>query len=266
MAINANSTLDSLISAPNSTAWRPPQWKTAPPMFMVTIKGSQNAPADQFSAVTPESGVPGDYLLQQTAGTEQIYVFDAVITADHRQDATITSFPVQTGAAISDHAYIMPAEITLDIGMSDAMEAYASSTSADVAYAGGAWTLPGSLTKKSVSAYATMLSWAQNRVLMSLTTRLFTYPNVMVASLAPQENAGTIASLRCRVTFKQIFLANIQTLSPSARPQDTQNTGQGQASGGTPSNAQVSQYGSNAGANVPTSGPWSSNASALAVA
>jgi len=237
----------SLLQAPNGTAWRPPQYQKAA-MFMIAINGQQNSPAAQV-----QNGV-----LRVGGVTTQIYVFDAVLSADHRQDATITSFPVQTGASISDHAYIQPAEITLDIGMSDAMDAYASSASSDPAIAAGVWS--GRSKSRSVNAYQTMVDWEAKRVLMSLTTRLFTYPTAMVASLSPHENSGTITGLRCRVTFKQIFLANTTTLNnASARAQDTGNTGLGQVAAGTPTNAQTSQYGGQSGANVPGAGSWASN-------
>lgn len=279
-----------LLSRPSSNAapWRPPQWQQSP-LFMITISGAQNAPAQTSS----NNGL-GGFTIKASGVTTQIYVFDAIMAADHRQEARVTEHPVQTGAVISDHAYILPAEIDLDIGMSDAMQQYAATTSASQPYA--LWTAPalsgpwgpgnGNNTNNSgvnafahsVNAYQTLISWMSQRVLMSLTTRLITYNNVMVVSVSPQEKAETIASLRCRVTFRQLFLASTKTYTTasnggimvgssaiaSARPQDTQDTGQGQTSSAVPSTAQTAQYGGKSGSTVLGAGGWSSNPSSVA--
>ena len=260
-------TLAGLFFTPQGGAWRPPQWQATPlPMFMVTIYGAANAPAVQNTVQVSPQENSGLYAttgsLQVSGVTVQIYVFDAVLAAEHRQEARITEFPVQTGAAISDHAYLLPAEISLDVGMSDAMQAYASPQSNNPAVAAGVWS--GGSPSRSVNAYQTLVDWAARRVLMSLTTRLITYPNVMVQSVSPREGPETIAGLRARVVFKQLFLASTQSLpvNSSARPQDTVSTGQGQTSPTAPTSAQTAQYGGLAGSTVPGAGNWSSNSSA----
>src|SRR3972149_4267465 len=66
------------------------------------------------------------------------YFFDAFIRQEHRTTRRITEHPVQDGANISDHSYQLPAQLTLEIGMSDAMDAvvngvWASSAKSSVA-------------------------------------------------------------------------------------------------------------------------------------
>ncbi len=288
-------TLAGLFFTPQGGAWRPPQWQRSP-LFMITINGNANAPAVQSTIqpfATPDSsGLYNSVGTLQVGGiTTQIYVFDAVLAAEHRQELRVTEFPVQTGAAISDHAYILPAEISLDIAVSEAMQAYASSGSSSPAIAGGAWGAPalggpwgvgtafksatidantGAVTSvaqaRRANVYQTLLSWQIQRVLMSLTTPLITYNNVMVQSVSPREGPETIAGLRARVVFKQLFLASTQSLpvNSSARPQDTVSTGQGQTSPTAPTSAQTAQYGGLAGSTVPGAGSWSSNSSAPA--
>ena len=46
-------------------------------------------------------------------------VFDAVLKTDHTSKVTATSHPVESGANISDHAFVEPAEISLEVGVSD---------------------------------------------------------------------------------------------------------------------------------------------------
>ena len=48
------------------------------------------------------------------------FFFDAVFRTNHESHLRITSHPVQGGANISDHCFMEPARITMEIGMSDA--------------------------------------------------------------------------------------------------------------------------------------------------
>ena len=248
--------------------WRPPQWDK-PLLFMLTIAtGGLNASAPTMTTVDGVTKLSGVY-----ANTSQIYVFDAVLKAEHQQSAHVTEHPVQTQAAIADHAYIQPAEITLEIGMSDVMDAFASSTSSNVAYAGGVWSAPSlsgswspgsgcdanGVQPRSVNAYQTLVSWASKRVVMALTTRLITYKYAMVTSISASESNGTLTGLRCRVTFKQLFIAYAQAVVPSARDDATSTTSQGQLMPSAPTTAQVSQYGGQSGSTVTNGGTFTSN-------
>ena len=47
------------------------------------------------------------------------FIFDAVFSTDHSANATVTQHPVQSGASISDHAYMEPDEVSVEIGMTD---------------------------------------------------------------------------------------------------------------------------------------------------
>ena len=235
----------------STSAWRPPQWNS-PVKYSVVISGAANAPASTFEA----DSTGGGYVT--VAGvTTQMYVFDAVLTASHTQESHITEYAVQTGANISDHAYALPARVVLDVGMSDAMDAYASSLSTDAAAAAGAWT--GTSSYKSVNAFQTISSWCIKRVLLTLNTRLKSYPSMLVESVAPEESSKTVAGLRCRVTFKQVFIANVaQVTGASARTQDTKTSNTGTVSGAPPSAAQTSQYGVTTPSTVPGAGTWTS--------
>lgn len=167
----------------------------------------------------------------------QTYVFDAILRADHNQTLRITEHPVQTGASITDHAYRMPPRIMLEIGMSDAMESYDPD----------AWT---SDTSKSVSAYQTVLDLQKNRTLMMLKTRLDTYENCVIETIEAPDTYKTLNGLRMTVTFRQIFMATVTSVSSSvifgddlsARPQVTASTAVGQLQTVLPTQAITSQH------------------------
>jgi hypothetical protein len=177
-----------------SKIYRPKQWNVPMPSRIVVQFPGQGVPLVQYSP----AGIGATLPLNATT-----YVFDCVILADHDQRLRKTEHPIQTCAAISDHAFIEPATLSLDVGMSDSMQSYSYPS---------VWT---GNPSKSVSAYQTLLQLMFSRIPLTVTTRLRTYYNMIVESLRPQENAKTIGGLRCRVEFGQVFLA-YTTSNPSS--------------------------------------------------
>lgn len=158
----------------------------------------------------------GYYPRQWAAGThasgELIYVktniaglfFDAILSVSTEHNAVITSHPVQNGANISDHMYMEPVQITMEIGMSDAMASMVR----------GQWTGAGT---KSVSAYRKLCELQEARIPFSVLTRLNRYENMVIRSISVNDDAGTYYGLRATVSMQQILLANVATEKVSAR-------------------------------------------------
>ncbi len=204
-----------------NSLFRPVQWADTnnplPQTIMVTFPGQGNAP--QYSSA---SGVNATLPSDQTN-----YVFDCVILAGHEQLLRKTQHPVQTGASISDHAYLEPARLVLDIGMSDAMDAFNQNWTGDLS--------------KSVSCFQTMLALQFSRIPLTITTRLRTYYNMVVENLAPQETNKTFGGLRMRAEFGQIFMATTAQITVSSRDQDTNETESGNVTPQPPTDAQQQQ-------------------------
>ena len=158
----------------------------------------------------------GYYPRQWAAGThgqgELVYVksniaglfFDAILSVSTEHNANITSHPVQNGANISDHMYMEPVQITMEIGMSDAMASMVR----------GQWT--GGNTK-SVSAYRKLCELQEARIPFTVLTRLNQYQNMVIRSISVNDDAGTLYGLRASVSMQQILLANVATEKVSAR-------------------------------------------------
>jgi hypothetical protein len=207
--------------AANSGAYRPPQW-TNPPMVSITVPASTTSvvTSTQFenagAPITDTTPLQTGSAVTNTAAPT-IYVFDAVLDLEHEQRLEKTRHPIQTGADVSSHAYLMPARVVLNVLMSDVV---------------GSFT-PGNFTgnpSKSVSAYLTMLNIQATRMPLTVTTRLRTYFNMMIAGISPREDYKTITGLRMRVELEQILTASTSTVPSSARPNDTNSTGLGAVS------------------------------------
>jgi hypothetical protein len=224
--------------------YRPPQWGQALGIqtLMLVFPGAPNAA--QYSSEGVNATLPSN---------QTVYVFDVTPRIDHDQRVTKTTHPVQTGASISDHAYLEPARLTIEVGMSDAMDAYAP----------GLWI--GGATK-SVSAYQVLLAMQFARIPLVVITRLRTYQNMLIINNPAEETVETVAGLKCRVTFEEIFVADTQVVSNSARPYDTNQTQTGQVHPTPPTAAQVSSslVPSSVASSIPKaaavfgSGEWSS--------
>lgn len=203
--------------------------------------------------------VPASSQANPTTAQPINYVFDATMRIEHHRETQKTSHPVQTGAAISDHAYAKPSRVVLDIGMSDLMQSYIP----------GQWPTEGD--GKSLSAYQTLVNLQLARTLLVLTTRLYSYPSMLITGIQASDTNETWQGLRAVVTFEELPLAQVGVAGGSstgpavpARPQTTGSTGIGFLQTISPSASltklhQVPATQQAAIGSVPGDGSWSSN-------
>lgn len=120
------------------------------------------------------------------------FAFDAVFSIDHSVQATVTQHPVQVGAAITDHVFMNPDSVQLDIGMSDAV-----------------WNAG---PDHSVLAYQRLREIMEKRETVTLVTRLRTYPDMIIDSISVPEDFKTMYALKASVSFQQIRMSNVNVL------------------------------------------------------
>ncbi|HWQ41327.1 MAG TPA: hypothetical protein VN456_04750 [Desulfosporosinus sp.] len=179
----------------------------------------------QFTTVDSAEGEPSGnamakylvYLKTNIAG----YFFDAVLQTNYTRSLTITSHPVETGAAISDHAFVNPVELTMQIGMSDCATSI----------------IPGQFTQgdsRSVRAFEILEKLQSQRVPMQVMSRLGLFKNMLIETIAVPDDYTTQYGLKATVTMKEVFVATVQTVKISARPQVTDSTNRGTVEVETP--------------------------------
>jgi len=156
------------------------------------------------------------------------YFFDAVIRAEHTQSLRVTEHPVQTGACIVDHAYQMPARLTLEIGMSDAMDTFMNGQ------------FSGDITK-SVSAYQTLLDIQSSKKPLQVVTRLNVYDNMVIEHIHAADDFKTLYGLRAMVSLRQIITAQVSTETVSVRPQASGQSNSGVAQPTSPTGSALSK-------------------------
>lgn len=230
--------------APTTTPgpYRPPNWGVRPQQTLMTVTLPNAQP--------PTPGQP----------SSTNYYFDSVLRVTHRQELIATRHPVQTGATISDHAFLTPSMVELEIKMSDTMQSFVNGQ-----YSGNA--------SKSVSAYQTFRLIQGLRVPIILTTRLYTYTNMLISSLEAPDNVDTQFGLRCFIRFQQIIPAQIAIatydarsleqkilqLPDSTREHDTAISNLGQKTGESVLPPIENSHRDMTPTSIPGASPWSSN-------
>jgi hypothetical protein len=153
-----------------------------------------------------------------------MYVFDNASSAVHEQDLAITENPVQTQASLSDHSYLIPARLSVQLLMSDAMQSYVIGQFSGT-------------QSRSVSAYQVLLQLQKAQVPLQVSTRLRQYTNMLIASIRADEDSSTRYGGKFHVSFKEVLLASAEvthstigsTSEYSADPQTTNTTILGQS-------------------------------------
>jgi hypothetical protein len=147
------------------------------------------------------------------------YYFDAVIALDHLQNLEATQHPIQAGSSIVDHAYLTPAEIVLDVAMSDSVDRFSQ----------GIYT---SDKSKSVSFYKTLLALQSSRAPVTLNTRLKRYDSLYIKNIRAHDTNATIAGFRGTIWFRELIVGVIASQpnnvnAVSARPDQTATNNEG---------------------------------------
>lgn len=171
-------------------------------------------------ALVPKRGV---FPTQAPPNTDLGPSFTGQVTIEevHHDEMEIVEHPIEQGAAITDHAYKRPAEVTLR---------YAWSTSP--AAGAGIFGLPAfdssAVQNELQDIYAGLLALQDNRVLCDIFTGKRVYSSMLLKSLAVTTDKHSENALFVTCTFKQVILVNTQTVTVpasaanQAQPQATQ--------------------------------------------
>lgn len=169
------------------------------------------------------------YLEATVQGVIKAFWFDCVMQVEHATAIRKTSHPLQNGANISDHAFVLPARVTLTIGMSDSM----ASIDLFIPSLSGILGIRDIMTpfsdrpSRSVSAYQTLEALKNDRVSLTLVTRLQTYENMLIEQIGAVDDYTTKYALKAHVLLEQVRTATLATATVSAKPMATDNTNKG---------------------------------------
>lgn len=129
---------------------------------------------------------------------------DVVMREVGRDELVITDHPVETGAAISDHAFIRPVEIEMVLGWSDSSAGY-------VGYCR--------------EVYESLLSLQKKREPFSLSTGKRNYQNMLIGSLGVQTDEKSENILMVTARFREVIIVSTQMTSPKSAQASPEKTG-----------------------------------------
>ena len=128
---------------------------------------------------------------------------DVVISELHTDDVTVTQHPVDTGANISDHAFVQPAGLSVTFGWSDSSRAINSALGGSI--------LQGLETTKDV--YDKLLDLKNARMPLRVSTGKRVYENMVLTNIRVTTTVDTESAAIIEMTFQEVFLATAQTVS-----------------------------------------------------
>ncbi len=137
-------------------------------------------------------------------------VFDAVLKTDHTSKVTATSHPVESGANISDHAFVEPAEIAFEVGVSDCETGNGTFGSGN----------------RSQNAFSELLKLQTSRQLITVVTRFKTYRNMLITSVSVPDDYTTMFAFKANIMLREIPIVGTGKVSVT-------NSNQSQKTGST---------------------------------
>ncbi len=156
------------------------------------------------------------------SGGSTTIIPDLAIRERHRDSLGITAHPIQTGAAITDHAFVMQPEFTLELGWSN------SSYSATVANFSGTSVsdlLTGDFGEQYVKqVYDKVLTLQKSRQLCTVVTGKRRYTNVLIESVETYTDASTAYSMMVSMNCRALQLVSVATVTNTTVTASTQAT------------------------------------------
>lgn len=142
------------------------------------------------------------------------WFFDAILRSTHTSRLEITQHPVQVGAALTDHAFLQPKELSMEIGMSD------TATSLVPGQFTGGWS-------RSVQAFKVLQELQALRVPLQVHSRLGLYQNMLIEEISAPDDYTTLLGLRCTVLLREIMVGQVRTVKISEKPAVTDSANRG---------------------------------------
>ncbi|WP_289050622.1 phage baseplate protein [uncultured Acidaminococcus sp.] len=159
--------------------------------------------------------------------------FDGIMKTEHVSRIKPTQYPVQTGVTMTDHAIVEPAELSIEVMMTDAETSnfFSMAPMINVLYSITKIAQEYSVFKnlcsqipsqlqgdgRSAAAWTTLRAMQVARTPITVETRLQTYDNMIIEELSAPDDVKTLNAFRCTVRLREIFFATVAETQVSKR-------------------------------------------------
>lgn len=166
--------------------------------------------------------------------------FDAVVRESHSWRATITKNPVETGANISDHAYMEPAGLEIEAWVGDVWLHGLDQNGNPVDDIFGGVDNPAG---RSVTCFEMLVNLMKTLEPFDVQTGLKLYENMAITQLVTETDAKLATVCAFRATLEQVIRVTTQTVKypPRAPKKPTRQASKTVASGDKKSTAPTTE-------------------------
>ncbi|WP_336152129.1 phage baseplate protein [Acinetobacter sp. 99] len=169
------------------------------------------------------SEILGSLLLSGRGRTIMGLFADVTVEEKHKDELKITEHPTEVGAAISDHAFKEPPEVTMKVGWSE-------SAGTLNGFLGD--TILGGNTSLTI-VYQTLLQLQEQALPLIISTGKRLYTNMLIKSLGCTTDLQTENVLMIDITFKKVLMVSTQTTFIAIENQASPEATAGVSDGGT---------------------------------
>lgn len=148
---------------------------------------------------------------------------NVAVEEDHLDRIEITEHPVEFGARISDHAYVLPREVVIHAAWSDSPSVFDTgllSIPGDI-FAGLAATFSSPEAQSVIDIYHNLVILQRSFQLLTIITGKETYGNMLIQSLQTHTDRQWEHALMVTAVCREVILVNAQTIQ--GQPSETGN-------------------------------------------
>ena len=135
-----------------------------------------------------------------TLPTGEILRFDAVFNQSDTSRLAITSYPVQDGTPVTDHAYLEPEDVSMIINVSDIKLPSYDDSFADV-------------NSRAETAKIEIKRWQKDVLLLTVQTKFEVYKNMILTSVGTSVDKRNSNVLKANLMFKKIRIAQVEEIT-----------------------------------------------------
>lgn len=152
-------------------------------------------------------------LVMQNKRKIGLLIPNVVMKETHTDKLSATTHPVETGATIADHAYLLPAELSMEVGFSSggSLVDFMDTT---------AFGVQASLTP--AESYQQLRDLMTNRQPLTVVTGKRLYNNMLITSITVTTERATENVLFATLTMNELMITQTQTLGTAGKENMTQ--------------------------------------------
>jgi hypothetical protein len=136
-----------------------------------------------------------------------VMIPDVVVSEKHSDTLEITEHPVEVGAAINDHAYKRPSEVTMECGFAGGGSLLDVFDTRDIGFG----TPLNGMSPKEV--YKALLDTQERRELLDVVTGKRAYKNMLIRAIEVTTDKISENVLNCTLTLREVILSNTTAIT-----------------------------------------------------